>query len=164
MASFGFASNLSAARRQQYGVVRSRSVSATKHLILPSPLYFRRKQRWNIPNVERRSIESGFACAYSELTTTVLVDIDKVEEKKDGRALRVGLICGGPSAERGISLNSARSVLDHIEVSLLQPLAFIYHMSVCIVEILASNLISTSIMLTSDATAWYVQIDLTLLL
>ncbi|XP_023641660.1 uncharacterized protein LOC17893266 isoform X2 [Capsella rubella] len=29
--------------------------------------------------------------------------------------LRVGLICGGPSAERGISLNSARSVLDHIE-------------------------------------------------
>ncbi|CAM6064545.1 unnamed protein product [Sphagnum tenellum] len=30
-------------------------------------------------------------------------------------ALRVGLICGGPSAERGISLNSARSVLDHLE-------------------------------------------------
>lgn len=35
------------------------------------------------------------------------------EEKKN---LRVGLICGGPSAERGISLNSARSVLDHIQV------------------------------------------------
>ncbi|XP_019092536.1 PREDICTED: uncharacterized protein LOC104745036 isoform X2 [Camelina sativa] len=31
------------------------------------------------------------------------------------RNLRVGLICGGPSAERGISLNSARSVLDHIQ-------------------------------------------------
>ncbi|CAK9194407.1 unnamed protein product [Sphagnum jensenii] len=30
-------------------------------------------------------------------------------------ALRVGLICGGPSAERGISLNSARSVLDHLK-------------------------------------------------
>ncbi|KAG5550707.1 hypothetical protein RHGRI_015610 [Rhododendron griersonianum] len=29
--------------------------------------------------------------------------------------LRVGLVCGGPSAERGISLNSARSVLDHIQ-------------------------------------------------
>lgn len=29
--------------------------------------------------------------------------------------LRVALICGGPSAERGISLNSARSVLDHLE-------------------------------------------------
>jgi hypothetical protein len=30
-------------------------------------------------------------------------------------ALRVALICGGPSAERGISLNSARSVLDHLK-------------------------------------------------
>jgi len=36
--------------------------------------------------------------------------------KEEGRALRVGLICGGPSAERGISLNSARSVLDHLQV------------------------------------------------
>ena len=27
----------------------------------------------------------------------------------------VGIICGGPSAERGISLNSARSVADHLE-------------------------------------------------
>jgi D-alanine--D-alanine ligase len=29
--------------------------------------------------------------------------------------MRVALICGGPSLERGISLNSARSVLDHLE-------------------------------------------------
>jgi len=36
--------------------------------------------------------------------------------KEEGKALRVGLICGGPSAERGISLNSARSVLDHLQV------------------------------------------------
>ena len=28
--------------------------------------------------------------------------------------MRIGLICGGPSAERGISLNSARSVMDHL--------------------------------------------------
>ncbi|XP_077215090.1 D-alanine-D-alanine ligase family isoform X2 [Tasmannia lanceolata] len=35
--------------------------------------------------------------------------------KEKERVLRVGLICGGPSAERGISLNSARSVLDHIQ-------------------------------------------------
>ena len=28
--------------------------------------------------------------------------------------MKVGLVCGGPSAERGISLNSARSVLDHL--------------------------------------------------
>ncbi|XP_061355132.1 uncharacterized protein LOC133299657 isoform X2 [Gastrolobium bilobum] len=37
------------------------------------------------------------------------------KEKEEGRVLRVGLICGGPSAERGISLNSARSVLDHLQ-------------------------------------------------
>ncbi|KAH6777938.1 D-alanine-D-alanine ligase family [Perilla frutescens var. frutescens] len=34
---------------------------------------------------------------------------------EEGRILRVGVICGGPSAERGISLNSARSVIDHIQ-------------------------------------------------
>ncbi|MFA6918024.1 MAG: hypothetical protein WC285_04330, partial [Candidatus Gracilibacteria bacterium] len=28
--------------------------------------------------------------------------------------MKVGLLCGGPSLERGISLNSARSVLDHL--------------------------------------------------
>lgn len=38
-------------------------------------------------------------------------------EKEKVRVLRVGVICGGPSAERGISLNSARSVIDHIQVS-----------------------------------------------
>ncbi|KAF0908581.1 hypothetical protein E2562_026630 [Oryza meyeriana var. granulata] len=35
--------------------------------------------------------------------------------ESEGMPLRVGLVCGGPSAERGISLNSARSVLDHIQ-------------------------------------------------
>jgi D-alanine--D-alanine ligase len=30
------------------------------------------------------------------------------------KSLKIGLICGGPSLERGISLNSARSVLDHL--------------------------------------------------
>jgi D-alanine--D-alanine ligase len=28
--------------------------------------------------------------------------------------MKIGLVCGGPSLERGISLNSARSVLDHL--------------------------------------------------
>jgi hypothetical protein len=40
-----------------------------------------------------------------------------MEAGEQGRPLRVGLICGGPSGERGVSLNSARSVLDHIQVS-----------------------------------------------
>jgi len=29
--------------------------------------------------------------------------------------IKIGLICGGPSLERGISLNSARSAMDHLE-------------------------------------------------
>ncbi|XP_062094865.1 uncharacterized protein LOC133800815 [Humulus lupulus] len=37
------------------------------------------------------------------------------ERKEKGGILRVGVVCGGPSAERGISLNSARSVIDHIQ-------------------------------------------------
>eukprot|EP00249_Psilotum_nudum_P012294 c23702_g1_i1 orf=265-3186(+) len=37
------------------------------------------------------------------------------EEHHAPDALRVALICGGPSAERGISMNSARSVLDHLQ-------------------------------------------------
>ncbi|KAJ4898279.1 D-alanine--D-alanine ligase family [Raphanus sativus] len=45
-------------------------------------------------------------------TVSKSVVVDGEEEEKN---LRVGLICGGPSAERGISLNSARSVLDHIQ-------------------------------------------------
>ncbi|XP_052173923.1 uncharacterized protein LOC127789161 [Diospyros lotus] len=46
----------------------------------------------------------------------VVVDDRLVEKRGEkGTLLRVGLICGGPSAERGISLNSARSVLDHIQ-------------------------------------------------
>ncbi|XP_030480547.1 uncharacterized protein LOC115697615 [Cannabis sativa] len=51
--------------------------------------------------------------------SSVVVD-DQVAErngewKEKGGVLRVGVVCGGPSAERGISLNSARSVIDHIQ-------------------------------------------------
>jgi len=34
--------------------------------------------------------------------------------------LKIALICGGPSLERGISLNSARSVIDHLSGSFIQ--------------------------------------------
>lgn len=53
------------------------------------------------------------------IRTVSKVVVDGVEVSRN---LRVGLICGGPSAERGISLNSARSVLDHIQVLFLFPL------------------------------------------
>lgn len=48
--------------------------------------------------------------AAAQVAEAVLVD-----KEDKSRVLRVGVICGGPSAERGISLNSARSVLDHIQ-------------------------------------------------
>jgi len=35
--------------------------------------------------------------------------------KVKGQKLKVALLCGGPSLERGISLNSARSVCDHLQ-------------------------------------------------
>ncbi|XP_078166190.1 D-alanine-D-alanine ligase family [Carex rostrata] len=50
-----------------------------------------------------------------EFGVGVVTDAEKKREEEKGRQLRVGLVCGGPSAERGISLNSARSVLDHIQ-------------------------------------------------
>lgn len=52
--------------------------------------------------------------------------VEKKEEKE--RVLRVGLICGGPSQERGISLNSARSVLDHIQVIFMLMYGFTLHL------------------------------------
>jgi D-alanine--D-alanine ligase len=41
-----------------------------------------------------------------------------------GGKLKVALVCGGPSLERGISLNSARSVLDHLEDDNIQIIPF----------------------------------------
>ncbi len=38
----------------------------------------------------------------------------QIKDKNEQKTLQIGLICGGPSLERGISLNSARSVLDHL--------------------------------------------------
>jgi D-alanine-D-alanine ligase-like ATP-grasp enzyme len=59
------------------------------------------------------------ASAFASLPLRALLsesqrEVEMVGES-EGRPLRVGLVCGGPSPERGISLNSARSVLDHIQ-------------------------------------------------
>ncbi len=40
------------------------------------------------------------------------------------RTLEVGLVCGGPSLERGISLNSARSIMDNLESGNIRILPF----------------------------------------
>ncbi len=38
--------------------------------------------------------------------------------------MKIGLICGGPSLERGISLNSARSLLDHLQNQNIELVSF----------------------------------------
>ncbi|KAL4572453.1 hypothetical protein LXL04_019230 [Taraxacum kok-saghyz] len=68
----------------------------------------------------RRNVFRGVGVVRSCSNKVVAIDDRKVEcvgdsTREKGRVLKVGLICGGPSAERGISLNSARSVLDHIQ-------------------------------------------------
>lgn len=40
--------------------------------------------------------------------------IIKKTKKVSEKAFKVALLCGGPSLERGISINSARSILDHL--------------------------------------------------
>ncbi|KAL6146290.1 hypothetical protein ACLB2K_056973 [Fragaria x ananassa] len=57
----------------------------------------------------------GAPRAAAEAVEDVIVEGVEKEKVKGSRALRVGVVCGGPSAERGISLNSARSVIDHIQ-------------------------------------------------
>ena len=48
------------------------------------------------------------------VTTTIENEIKNKNTKKV-KDFTVAIICGGPSAERGISLNSARSTADHLE-------------------------------------------------
>lgn len=74
--------------------------------------------RLRIELERERSARRGFRVSAS---AEVLEGRRKEEEEVvvEERPLKVGIVCGGPSAERGISLNSARSVLDHIQVSSL---------------------------------------------
>ncbi|PIA59607.1 hypothetical protein AQUCO_00400472v1 [Aquilegia coerulea] len=78
----------------------------SKKLIWKKNLLYKKQQQ--------RCAESGLI---SKASSIDVIDDQIVENEveEENRVLRVGLICGGPSAERGISLNSARSVLDHIQ-------------------------------------------------
>ncbi|KAL4189833.1 hypothetical protein AMTRI_Chr08g209020 [Amborella trichopoda] len=71
----------------------------------------------SIPKISRNfSVQRhNWSVFTTRASAEVLESLKAEEEREEARPLRVGLICGGPSAERGISLNSARSVLDHIQ-------------------------------------------------
>ena len=60
------------------------------------------------------------------------------------RVLRVALICGGPSPERGISLNSARSLLDHLDDSSVDISAYYIDMDLVAHSISPSQLYSNT--------------------
>ncbi|XP_041996720.1 uncharacterized protein LOC121746842 [Salvia splendens] len=79
--------------------------------LLHSPPSFPRPRR--ALNLSKQSSLPLRAVGLVRSSSTTEVEYARTAE--EGRILRVGLICGGPSAERGISLNSARSVLDHIQ-------------------------------------------------
>ncbi|KAL1558647.1 hypothetical protein AAHA92_09087 [Salvia divinorum] len=84
--------------------------------LLHSPPSFTRPH--GVLNLRKQSLLPlrGVGLVRSSATTAEPeVEYARTGEEEEGRILRVGLICGGPSAERGISLNSARSVLDHIQ-------------------------------------------------
>ncbi|KAK0584744.1 hypothetical protein LWI29_017859 [Acer saccharum] len=116
MASLAFGSNLSSSLRgsQNDDVVRAgpfpRSV---KFLSLERRLKLRSCHSFS--SKRTTSSAAGVARAGTEEAVALTVEDPVAEEEERGRVLRVGVICGGPSAERGISLNSARSVLDHIQ-------------------------------------------------
>ena len=56
----------------------------------------------------------------------------------------VGIICGGPSPERGISLNSARSVLDHLKASQVDIRVFFVDPTLTFYEIPSEQLYSNT--------------------
>uniref|UniRef100_A0A7C8YZN4 D-alanine--D-alanine ligase n=1 Tax=Opuntia streptacantha TaxID=393608 RepID=A0A7C8YZN4_OPUST len=90
----------------------SLALLSSRNSILSSKVKLRTANSLSPRNSWRCSVKSRIEVA-DEL------EIEKTSREKDS-ILRVGLVCGGPSAERGISLNSARSVLDHIQGDDLQ--------------------------------------------
>ncbi|KAE9622274.1 putative D-alanine--(R)-lactate ligase [Lupinus albus] len=71
----------------------------------------------NTNNQKKKKVR--ISCSYIA-PASICEEKVKEEDEEGKRVLRVGIICGGPSAERGISLNSARSLLHHIQGDDLQ--------------------------------------------
>ncbi|XP_056172700.1 uncharacterized protein LOC115685157 isoform X2 [Syzygium oleosum] len=116
MASLGFSSNFSLVENRGHDAVDLRTLVAAWKPLAHSLGLLKSNSKskgWSLRACCSRQV--GVAGAASEAATAVAVDDGVAREKERDGVLRVGVICGGPSAERGISLNSARSVLDHIQ-------------------------------------------------
>lgn len=59
-------------------------------------------------------------------------------------SFRLGIICGGPSRERGISLNSARSVMDHLKSTNIEIVPFYVDLECNFFEISPAQLYSNT--------------------
>ncbi|CAI0423992.1 unnamed protein product [Linum tenue] len=124
MASFSLAFKLPLLRSDHPdGFLGSRPFSAAAKAVYsgPSSKFFNLNCEFNFDSFTSYR-NAGFPGSNVPCATAEIVE-DSVTEKGEesgGRVLRVGLVCGGPSAERGISLNSVRSVLDHIQGDDLQ--------------------------------------------
>ncbi|KAI4324486.1 hypothetical protein MLD38_029973 [Melastoma candidum] len=101
-------SSISPARAVSVDGRRFRAVEAPKLVSWRRAEGDWRLARWAMRSA-RAELGSAAVATTEERTAVLGHDVG------GGRPLRVGLVCGGPSAERGISLNSARSVLDHIQ-------------------------------------------------
>lgn len=67
-------------------------------------------------NIKNYSLKNNLTI--KELITSAIeekIGNIKINNLRKDKIFTVGIICGGPSLERGISLNSARSVADHLE-------------------------------------------------
>ena len=83
----------------------ARAAHAAQHAGRPAPAPARHACWWQAHARRRRSAQAGAAA--------------RGEAEAEGQAgeptrVRVGVLCGGPTLERGISLNSGRSVFDHL--------------------------------------------------
>lgn len=72
-------------------------------------------------NTTKYALNPGVICFYSVA--------NEVVAKSKKKQLRVAVLCGGPSSERGISLNSARSVCDHLEGDDLEVVPFYFDLA-----------------------------------
>ncbi len=58
--------------------------------------------------------------------------------------MKIAIICGGPGAERGISINSARSVMDHLQSDTVEILPFYYDVFMSVYQISTAQLYSNT--------------------
>ncbi|KAL0310042.1 UNVERIFIED_CONTAM: D-alanine--D-alanine ligase [Sesamum radiatum] len=110
MASSSLSLNSNFLNNYRHSLHQETSFSAPIHCLrnLPSNTFPKRRLNCKAPSRGVRVVKASVGAAESDVARDRTV-------REEGKILRVGIVCGGPSPERGISLNSARSVLDHIQ-------------------------------------------------